>query len=70
MQYDKTRPEDLDTKLEDHILDSLRYLVMARPITLNLEKKGIEISKQWYKDFNPAEVLKSLETQRNLQNFK
>ena len=53
-----------------HNCDTLRYLVMARPITLNLEKKGTEISKQWYKDFNPAEVLKSLETQRNLQNFK
>jgi hypothetical protein len=30
-QRDKKRPEDLDTKLEDHAVDSLRYLMMIRP---------------------------------------
>ena len=32
MMYDEHRPEDLDTDLEDHILDSLRYFCMMRPI--------------------------------------
>jgi hypothetical protein len=33
MMYDDHKPEDLDTDLEDHICDSLRYFCMARPIT-------------------------------------
>ena len=32
MMYDEHKPEDLDTDLEDHICDSLRYFCMARPI--------------------------------------
>ena len=32
MVYDEHKPEDLDTDLEDHILDSIRYFCMARPI--------------------------------------
>jgi hypothetical protein len=30
--FSETHPEDLDTKLEDHILDSLRYMCMSRPV--------------------------------------
>ena len=33
LQYDKIRPEDIDTDLEDHIADETRYICMARPIT-------------------------------------
>ncbi|MBO7240218.1 MAG: phage terminase large subunit [Bacteroidaceae bacterium] len=33
MMYDEHKVEDLDTDLEDHILDSLRYFCMSRPIT-------------------------------------
>jgi hypothetical protein len=32
MMYDEHKPEDLDTDLEDHILDADRYMCMARPI--------------------------------------
>ena len=32
MMYDEHKPEDLDTDLEDHILDSLRYFCMSRPL--------------------------------------
>ncbi len=32
MMYDPTRPEDLDTSLEDHCADEVRYLCMSRPI--------------------------------------
>jgi hypothetical protein len=58
MQYDKTKPEDLDTKLEDHALDTLRYLVMSRPITVEIPKTLKEIGEQWYADFNPHEQRK------------
>lgn len=32
MMYDEHKPEDLDTKLEDHIADAIRYFCMCRPI--------------------------------------
>lgn len=32
MMYDEHKPEDLDTTLEDHIADAIRYFCMARPI--------------------------------------
>ena len=58
MQYDKTRAEDLDTKLEDHAVDTLRYLCMARQITLDIPQTPLGIAEQWHKDFNPHNVLK------------
>ena len=41
MMYDEHKVEDLDTDLEDHILDSMRYFAMSRPIKPReiLEKK-------------------------------
>ena len=30
--YSETRPEDLDTAMEDHIADEMRYFFMSRPI--------------------------------------
>lgn len=32
MLYDETKPEDLDTSLEDHVADEWRYMCMSRPI--------------------------------------
>lgn len=32
MMYSETYPEDINTKLEDHILDETRYMCMSRPI--------------------------------------
>ena len=32
MMYDEHKPEDLDTELEDHICDEVRYFCMMRPI--------------------------------------
>ena len=32
LTYDENKPEDIDTKLEDHIADAVRYLCMANPI--------------------------------------
>ena len=32
MTYSETVPEDLDTTLEDHVADEVRYMCMSRPI--------------------------------------
>lgn len=32
LQYDENKPEDVDTKQEDHIADETRYMCMANPI--------------------------------------
>ena len=32
MMYAETKPEDLDTKLEDHCPDEIRYMCMSRPV--------------------------------------
>lgn len=32
MMFSETKPEDLDTKLEDHCPDEVRYMCMSRPI--------------------------------------
>ena len=32
MTYSETRPEDLDTKGEDHLPDEVRYMCMSRPV--------------------------------------
>ena len=32
MMYSQTRPEDLDTELEDHVADEVRYMCMSRPV--------------------------------------
>ena len=43
MMYDQTKPEDLDSDLEDHIADEWRYMAMSRPIKplKPVEKKTI-----------------------------
>jgi hypothetical protein len=37
--YDKNRPEDVDTTGEDHLCDSLRYLLMSRYYRPEMVKK-------------------------------
>ena len=43
MMYSDTHPEDLDTKLEDHCPDEVRYMCMSRPVKpiMQEEKKPI-----------------------------
>lgn len=60
MQYDSSKPEDLDTDSEDHAPDTLRYLCMSRPLTIEIEKTLLEVGEQWIKDFNPHNVRKGL----------
>ena len=43
--YDEHKPEDLDTSLEDHACDSIRYMCMDRPIPpRDIKKKTVPIS--------------------------
>ena len=39
MVYSETKPEDLDTTLEDHPLDDCRYMCMSRPIVPYVPEK-------------------------------
>ena len=43
MMYDQTKPEDLDSDLEDHIADEWRYMCMSKPVKplKPIEKKTI-----------------------------
>ena len=44
MMYDEHKPEDLDTDLEDHIPDMIRYFCMMRPIAPRIvEEKQIPL---------------------------
>ena len=64
MQYDKTKPEDLDTKLEDHALDTLRYICMSRPLTIDVPKDLLSLAEEEKLLFNPHEIRKQLERKR------
>lgn len=39
MMYAQNKPEDLDTRLEDHVADEVRYMCMSRPIRPVREKQ-------------------------------
>ena len=43
MMYSETDPEDLNTKLEDHCPDEVRYMCMARPVKPVLRQEKLEI---------------------------
>ena len=43
MMYSETKPEDLDTKLEDHVADETRYMCMSRPISPIIQKENAPI---------------------------
>ena len=40
MMFDEHKPEDLDTDLEDHACDEVRYFCMMRPIPPRLINKN------------------------------
>ena len=43
MMYSETKPEDLDTKLEDHCPDEVRYMCMSRPVSPIITKEPRQI---------------------------
>lgn len=70
MQYDSSKPEDLDSDLEDHLMDVVRYICMSRPIVINTPQTPVEIGEQWWKDFNPHNVRKNAFKRREQQNYE
>ena len=45
MMYDEHKVEDLDTDLEDHVADEVRYMCMARPIKPTVVKPDTKIGE-------------------------
>lgn len=52
MMYAPTNPEDLDTRLEDHCADEVRYMCMSRPIGPVREKQEVKL---WCDPLNQLE---------------
>ena len=52
MMYSETQPEDLDTKLEDHCPDEVRYMCMSRPIEPVIDKKAQTVMYDPLNQFN------------------
>lgn len=50
LMYDDKKPEDIDTDLEDHVADEVRYMCMNRPI------KPVKREKQQPKPYNPLDT--------------
>ena len=52
MMYSQTKPEDIDTKLEDHCPDEIRYMCMSRPVKPILPIKNNVILSDPLDQFN------------------
>lgn len=50
LMYDDKKPEDIDTDLEDHVADEVRYMCMNRPI------KPVKREKRQPKPYNPLDT--------------
>jgi hypothetical protein len=70
MQYDKTKPEDLDTNMEDHAVDTLRYLCMTRPIIPAEIKKPLTLQESIDKQFEVQRLIDEIKKQNELLTKK
>lgn len=52
MMYSETKPEDVNTKLEDHCPDEVRYMCMSRPVKPIIPKKEDPIMMDPLNQFN------------------
>ncbi len=52
LQHDKTKPEDLDTTMEDHAADEWRYACMSRPWIKTTSTNSKQPEDRWDKAFN------------------
>lgn len=59
MMYSETKVEDLDTTLEDHFCDSMRYFCMARPLKAQEIKAPVSVPKS-----DPLDMIKSQNNKR------
>ncbi|MBR3963871.1 MAG: phage terminase large subunit [Clostridia bacterium] len=56
MMYSSSRPEDLDTKLEDHCPDEVRYMCMSRPVLPVMARKKENIVSDPLNQFTPEQL--------------
>ena len=54
LRYDVTYPEDVDTRQEDHLYDSLKYFLMSDPIA---PRQNVPPPKKTY---HPLETAKDI----------
>jgi hypothetical protein len=66
MQHDKIKAEDLDTTAEDHAVDTLRYLLMARPYT----KERPLPKEEWDANIYIADEIKRMRQADKKKGFK
>ena len=52
---DRNNPEDVDTRVEDHAYDALRYGVMSRPLHPNSHINDEFVKRQKETYFKPAD---------------
>ena len=53
LQHDASRAEDIDTEMEDHCADGMRYALMSRPYIRDVERPKVRDS--WDAAFNRDE---------------
>jgi hypothetical protein len=51
LQHDPMRPEDLDTRAEDHIADETRYVCSSRPMAARLPKTPTRADDAWTREW-------------------
>lgn len=51
VQHDDIRPEDINTKMEDHVADDVRYACMARPVSRVQKPRALSGPKPWSGDW-------------------
>jgi len=66
MQYDKSKPEDLNSDLEDHLMDVARYICMAKAITIDIKEAIPDPVTDFWDNFNPHQVRK----QKKYKNYE
>lgn len=66
LEADKNKPEDVDTKMEDHAADCLRYLLAQRP----LPAAPTEEQRQERRDAENRESVRRAEIERRLRKPK
>ena len=70
MQYDNSKPEDLNTDLEDHAVDTLRYLCMSRPIVPAEIKRPMTLEESIAKQFEVQRLIDEIKKQNELLTRK
>ena len=66
LQHDPMRPEDLDTRAEDHIADETRYVCSSRPMTARAPKTPTRADDAWTREWGRGTSWKTMESWKTL----